>query len=183
MTALATDRDILAVPKVELHIHLNGSITEATASRLARRHGADPRTALELVDGRYAAHWPDFNGFLGSYLKANEFVRTPDDLEYVAAEFVRAQAAQRVSYSEAIFTAMLYVRNGMEPAAMWAALRRGLSAGGATFSPDAKQIVYRFADADQERYWLCTMRVDGTHKTRITELADSPQGTAWAPTS
>jgi TolB protein len=57
----------------------------------------------------------------------------------------------------------------------------GLSAGGATFSPDAKQIVYRFADADQERYWLCTMRVDGTHKTRITELADSPQGTAWAP--
>jgi len=27
------------------------------------------------------------------------------------------------------------------------------------------------------------MRVDGTHKTRITELADSPQGTAWAPTS
>ncbi len=56
-----------------------------------------------------------------------------------------------------------------------------LSAGGATFSPDAKQVVYRFANADQQRYWLCTMRVDGTHKRRLAELTFSPQGTAWAP--
>ena len=42
MASLATEQDILTVPKVELHIHLNGSITEATAATLARRHGADP---------------------------------------------------------------------------------------------------------------------------------------------
>jgi hypothetical protein len=44
----ATERNILSVPKVELHVHLNGSITEGTASELAKRHGADPATALEL---------------------------------------------------------------------------------------------------------------------------------------
>jgi len=38
MADLATERDIRSVPKVELHIHLNGTITEATASELARRH-------------------------------------------------------------------------------------------------------------------------------------------------
>ena len=53
MVDRATDQDVTTIPKVELHIHLNGSITEATAFTLARRHGADPSTALPLVDGRY----------------------------------------------------------------------------------------------------------------------------------
>lgn len=130
MADLATELDIATIPKVELHVHLNGTITEATASELARRHGADPEQALRLVDGRYPGRYPDFEGFLDTYLAANEFVRTPDDLEMVAAEFARGQAAQHVVYSEAMFTAMICIRNGMDPTAMWAALRRGLAAAG-----------------------------------------------------
>lgn len=130
MAALATERDIVAVPKVELHLHLNGAINEATASVLARRHGADPDTALGLVDGRYPGRYADIHAFLASYMAANQFVRTPEDLELVAAEFVRGQAAQNVIYSELMFTAMIIVRNGMEPTAMWAALRSGLTAAG-----------------------------------------------------
>jgi Tol biopolymer transport system component len=57
----------------------------------------------------------------------------------------------------------------------------GLSAGGATFSPDGKQVVYRFANADRQRYWICTIRVDGTRNTRIREFSLPPQGSAWAP--
>ena len=130
MHDLASEQDIATVPKVELHVHLNGSITEATASDLARRHGADPESTLGLVDGRYPGAYADFQGFLDTYLVANEFVRTPADLEDVAAAFARGQAAQRVIYTEAIFTAMIQVRNGMDPTAMWAALRRGLAAAG-----------------------------------------------------
>ena len=130
MPELATEQDIVSIPKVELHIHLNGSITEATASTLARRHGADPADALRLSNGRYPGSYPNFGGFLDAYMLANQFVRTPEDLELVAAEFARGQAAQHVAYSEAIFTAMIMVRNGLEPAAMWRALRNGLAAGG-----------------------------------------------------
>ncbi len=130
MTDLATERDIATVPKVELHVHLNGTISEATAATLARRHGADPSEALILVDGQYPGYYPDFRAFLDAYMAANEFVRTPDDLELVAADFARAQAAQNVIYSEAMFTAMICARNGIEPVAMWAALKRGLAAAG-----------------------------------------------------
>ena len=130
MTNLATEHDILSVPKVELHIHLNGSISEATAATLARRHGADPDQALILVDGRYPASYPDFQGFLDTYLAANGFVRTADDLEFMAAEFARGQAAQNVIYTETMFTAMIQVRNGLEPDQMWRALRRGLAVAG-----------------------------------------------------
>ena len=130
MTDLATELDIATVPKVELHIHLNGSISEATAATLARRHGANPDEALILEDGRYPARYSEFKDFLAVYMAANEFVRTPEDLELVAAEFAQGQAAQNIAYSEALFTAMIYARNGMEPTAMWAALRRGLTAAG-----------------------------------------------------
>jgi len=73
MDVRATEHDLATVPKVELHVHLNGSITEATASTLAERHGADPTTELGLVDGRYPGTYPDFEGFLAAYLKANAF--------------------------------------------------------------------------------------------------------------
>jgi adenosine deaminase len=159
----ATERDIATIPKVELHVHLNGSITEATASTLARRHGADPDQALGLIDGRYPGPWPDFQGFLDTYLAANQFVQTPDDLEFVAAEFARGQAAQRIVYSEAIFTAMIFIRNGMEPTAMWAALRRGLSAGG----PDTTIAIVVDAIRDLGR-----AEADAT--VRLVEEADAP---------
>ncbi len=126
----ATEQDIATVPKVELHIHLGGTITEATATQLAARHGVDPATGLRLVDGRYPGTYPDFPAFLDAFMAANALVRTPDDLELVAAEFARGQAAQNIVYSEVIFTAMIVVRNGMEPGEMWAALRRGLTAAG-----------------------------------------------------
>jgi adenosine deaminase len=131
MANLATEQDVLAIPKVELHIHLGGAISESTAATLARRHGeADPSTSLQLVDGRYPGRYREFQGFLDAYMLANQFVRTADDLELVAADFARAQAAQGIAYSEAIFTAMIYVRNGMDPTEMWAALRRGFAAAG-----------------------------------------------------
>jgi adenosine deaminase len=163
MSDPATERDILTVPKVELHVHLNGSISEATASELARRHGADPATALELVDGRYVGHWPDFGGFLNAYLLANGFVRTPEDLELVAADFARGQAAQNVIYSEAIFTALIQVRAGLEPAAMWAAIRRGFAAAG----PETRLALVVDAMRDYGR-------AEADETIALVEAADAP---------
>jgi adenosine deaminase len=163
MAELATERDIVTVPKVELHVHLNGTISEATASLLARRHGADPHTALGLVDGRYPGRYADFGGFLASYMAANAFVKTPDDVELVAAEFARGQAAQNIIYSDAGFTAGIFVRNGMEPAPMWAALRRGLTAGG--LSTRVGLIVDAIRDLG---------RADAEATIRLVEDADAP---------
>jgi adenosine deaminase len=163
MANLATEQDILTIPKVELHIHLGGSITEATAATLARRHGAEPEQALILVDGRYPGSYPDFQGFLDAYLATNALVRTADDLELVAADFARAQAAQNIAYSEAIFTAMIYVRNGMDPTEMWAALRRGFAAAG----PDT--VVVLVVDAIRD-----FGRAEAEATIELVEAADAP---------
>jgi adenosine deaminase len=175
MPDIATEHDIEAVPKVELHVHLNGAITEATASELARRHSADPAEALRLVDGRYPGSYLNFAGFLDAYMATNQFVRTPDDLELVAADFARGQAAQSIAYTEAIFTAMILVRNGMEPRAMWAALRRGLAAAGPDttinlvvdsirdFGAEEAEATLRVVeDADAPIVGLCLTGIEGT---------------------
>jgi adenosine deaminase len=107
--------------------------------------------------------YPDFAAFLDAFMAANAFVRTPGDLEDVAAAFVRAQAAERIVYSEAIFTAMIFVRNGIDPGAMWAALRRGLGAAG----PGTR--VGIIVDAIRD---LGKAEADAT--LRLVEKADAP---------
>jgi adenosine deaminase len=175
MPGHATDADIATIPKVELHLHLNGSISETTAATLARRHGADPDEVLGLVDGRYPGPHPSFEGFLAAYLRANEWVRTPEDLELVAAELARDRAAQGIAYSEAIVTAMILVRNGMEPQQLWAALRRGLAAAGPGIrinlivdairdlgAEEAEATVRLVEEADAPIVGLCLTGIEGT---------------------
>jgi aminodeoxyfutalosine deaminase len=126
------DHDLATLPKVELHVHLEGSIAAGTAAELAERHGEDPAAVLEVErDGagwRYPPRFRDFLHFVDTFLATTRQVRTPDDLATVAAAFARGQAAQGVRYTETTFTALTVVDNGMDPAAMWAALREGFAA-------------------------------------------------------
>ncbi len=121
--------DLSDLPKVELHVHLGGTINETTASDLARRHGLEPSEVLRLEEGRYPGTYRDFPHFLDAFLASNSLVQTPDDLYLVAHQFARRQAGERIVWSEVLFTAMNYVRNGLEPKAMWDALKAGLNEG------------------------------------------------------
>lgn len=119
--------DLRALPKVELHVHLEGTIDAQVASELARGHGQDPDDALRLVDGDYPRRFRDFDHFVDVFLATSRQVRTPDDLATVAAAFVRGQAAQNVLWTEATLTAGTFVANGMRPEDLWAALRDGFA--------------------------------------------------------
>lgn len=155
-------RDLALLPKVELHVHLEGTIAAETAVELARRHGDDPDRVLALEDGHYPARYRDFDHFVDTFLATSRQVRTPDDLATVAAAFARAQAEQGVRYTETTFTALTLVSQGMEPAAMWAALRDG------------------FADAPDTRVGLIVDSVrelgaDASRRTvRLVEEAAAP---------
>ncbi|HEU4480755.1 MAG TPA: adenosine deaminase [Actinomycetota bacterium] len=118
---------LVSLPKVELHVHLEGTVTAETATELARRHGEEPGEVLPLVDGGYPQPFEDFAAFVSLYRAVSRQLRSPDDLATVAAAFARQQADQNVVYTEVTFTALTHVRNGMEPRAMWAALRDGFA--------------------------------------------------------
>ncbi|MDP8928814.1 MAG: adenosine deaminase [Actinomycetota bacterium] len=122
--------ELRSLPKVELHVHLEGTIPSEMAMALARRHGLDPEAELPLHNGRYPPGFEDFLQFVRLYLSVSRQIRTPDELATVAADFARRQAEQGVRYTEVTFTALRHVRNGMQPSAMWGALRAGLAEAG-----------------------------------------------------
>lgn len=179
---------LTALPKVELHVHLEGTITAATAVELVRGHGDDPDEVLDLEDGRYPTRYRDFLHFVDTFLATSRTVRTPDDLATVTAAFAQGQAAQGVRYSETTFTALTLVDNGMEPAAMWAALRDGIADAPDTrvgliidsvrdLGPDAsRRTVELIEDADAPIVGLGLTGVEGSvpeHRfTHLREAAD-----------
>jgi aminodeoxyfutalosine deaminase len=127
------DPYLAALPKVELHVHLEGTVDAVTAVELAESHGEDPDVVLDLVDGAYPTRFRDFDHFVSTFLATSGLVRTPDDLATVAAAFARGQQAQRVRWTETTFTALTLVRQGMEPKAMFRALADGFAE-----APDAR---------------------------------------------
>lgn len=119
--------DLRSLPKVELHVHLEGSVHAETASRLAERHGEVPDEVLVLEGGRYPRRYREFTHFVDTFLATSRQLRSAEDLRTVARDFARHQAEQNVRYTEATFTALTHVRNGMDPAAMWQALVDGFA--------------------------------------------------------
>lgn len=94
---------IQAMPKVELHVHLEGSIRPETLLTLARRHEVDlPAKTVEGLRAWYT--FTDFPHFIEVYLAVSACLRTPDDIELIAREFLAGQAAQNIRYSEVTYT-------------------------------------------------------------------------------
>ncbi len=94
---------IREMPKVELHVHLEGSIQPETLLRLAQRNQV--QLPVDNVSGlRQWYTFTDFRRFLEIYSTISACICTPDDVELIAREFIRGQAEQNIRYSEVIYT-------------------------------------------------------------------------------
>jgi adenosine deaminase len=115
---------IRAMPKVELHVHLEGSIQPETLLTLAQRN----RVALpyDTVEGLRAWYtFRDFPHFVEIYVAISKCLKTPEDIEWIAREFLAGQAAQNIKHTEATYTAYtIYKVCGIEFADQLAALHK-----------------------------------------------------------
>jgi adenosine deaminase len=92
-----------ALPKIELHIHLEGAILPRTVLALARRHGVN----LPADDEESLRRWyrfTDFKHFIEIYLVIQNLLRTPEDFELVTYDFGREMRRQNIRYAETTFT-------------------------------------------------------------------------------
>jgi adenosine deaminase len=107
---MALETYIAAMPKVELHVHLEGAIRPETLLELARRNGV--RLPSDTVAGLRT--WYTFTGFphfVEIYIAMSACLRTPDDIELITREFLAGQAAQNIRYSEVTYTAFTHYRH------------------------------------------------------------------------
>ncbi len=94
---------VTKMPKVELHVHLEGSVRPETLLKLAKRHHIT--LPADDVDGlRKWYTFRDFNHFIEIYMTISSCLRTADDIELIAREFLMGQAEQNILYSEVTFT-------------------------------------------------------------------------------
>lgn len=98
-------RLIQAMPKAELHIHLEGSINTRTLLELADRHGALERLPAQDEEG--LRHWflfRDFPHFVEIYMAIQALLRTADDFSTVVYHCGEDMAAQGIRYRELTVT-------------------------------------------------------------------------------
>ncbi len=97
---MTTERDLLTLPKVDLHVHLEGSMRASTVVELADRYGVVLPEGLR--EGRY--EFRDFRHFIDEWVAGLRCLRTPEDLRRIAIEFCEDEAAQGVRYAEVSFS-------------------------------------------------------------------------------
>src|SRR5512139_740905 len=94
---------IREMPKVELHVHLEGSIRPATLLTLARRNGVSlPADDLDGLRAFY--HFTNFPHFLQVYFTTSSCLKTVEDFRLIAYEFGADMARQNIRYAEVTFT-------------------------------------------------------------------------------
>ena len=97
------EKFITKMPKVELHVHLEGSVQPETLLKLAKRHNI----ALPAHDLKGVRKWyqfRDFSHFLDIYMTISGCLHRAEDIELIAREFLIRQAQQNILYSEVTFT-------------------------------------------------------------------------------
>lgn len=98
---------IRSIPKVELHVHLEGAIQPETLLLLAERNNVRLPVA-SVAELRNWYTFTDFAHFVEIYLAVSECISTAEDIELIAREFLAGQAAQNIRYSEVTFTAFTH---------------------------------------------------------------------------
>lgn len=112
------------MPKVELHVHLEGATRPETLLMLAKKNNID-LPAKTLYEIREWYQFRDFSHFIDIYQAIVKCFKTPDDVELIAREFLKGQAEQNIVYSEVTYSAYTqYENHGLSFPDQFAALQR-----------------------------------------------------------
>jgi len=119
------DNAVKALPKVELHLHLEGAIPHAALFALIEKYGGDPavRSAADIA-GLF--RFRDFPHFIAMWIWKNGFLRAYEDFTLIAEAMARDLVAQNVKYAEVFFSPARFLPQGLAPARLAKAIRDGL---------------------------------------------------------
>jgi aminodeoxyfutalosine deaminase len=134
-------------PKIELHVHLEGTVRPATLLEIARRNEQPlPVDTVEELEQLYA--FTDFDDFIRVWILSTNCLRTADDFRRVVVDYAAEAAGFGAVYLEAIFTPE--VQRGVA----WTEIFTGYTEGGVEayerygvtirFTPD----IYRGLDVE-----------------------------------
>jgi len=107
---------IRALPKTDLHVHLDGSLRAQTILELGREQGvrlpADSAEGIELAVGA-GSHFGSLVEYLKGFALTLSVLQTEDALERVAFELAEDAHNENVRYMEVRYAPMLHTQRGL----------------------------------------------------------------------
>jgi adenine deaminase len=119
------DDFIRAVPKAELHLHIEGTLEPEMVFDLARRHGIALRyPTVEAL--REAYRFSDLQSFLDVYYAGAEVLRDESDFHALTAAYLRRAHADGVVHVEIFFDPQTHTTRGVPFEAVIGGIRSAL---------------------------------------------------------
>lgn len=132
---------------IELHTHLEGSVTPERLLFLAERHG-QPHLPAECLNAEGTAYeFSDFLGFLDLFGKVTLLLRTPADFHGVALDLGKQLAGDGIKYAEVMLSYGVMLKRGIDPLQV----QRALAEASAEIE-DSRGVVMRWIP-DAVRQW------------------------------
>ena len=105
-------------PKIELHVHLEGTVQPTTLLEIARRNGvAMPAETPEEIQELF--RFADLPHFIDVWFLVTAALQTVDDFRRITLDYAEEAARHGAVYIEAIFAPTVPARNGVALDAMF----------------------------------------------------------------
>eukprot|EP01098_Paradermamoeba_levis_P015147 TRINITY_DN7533_c0_g1_i2.p1 TRINITY_DN7533_c0_g1~~TRINITY_DN7533_c0_g1_i2.p1 ORF type:complete len:396 (-),score=152.64 TRINITY_DN7533_c0_g1_i2:3-1127(-) len=132
------EKFLVGVPKVELHVHLEGTLSPSLLFSLAKKNGLTPEglgllepktstpiTSAEKLQEAYQS-LENLDQFLSLYYSAMKVLRTEEDFFLLAKEHAERLLAQHVQHVEFFFDPQAHSSRGVEEEKVVRGIVRGL---------------------------------------------------------
>jgi adenine deaminase len=130
MPAISVDLDrlIRAVPKVELHLHIEGTLEPEMVFQLAAKHGVSlPYPSVEALRAAYS--FSDLQSFLDIYYAGCDVLRDESDFHAMTTAYLQRVHADGVVHAEIFFDPQTHTARGIPMEVIVGGIRRALDDG------------------------------------------------------
>lgn len=153
---------VLAAPKAELHMHIEGSMEAELAFTLARRNGIRLPYA-DVAELKQALDFTDLQSFLDVYYACAAVLCTREDFKELMLAYLARAKADNIVYTEIFFDPQTHTERGIDIGEVITGLHEGLLEGHARYGIEGKLILCflrhlseedGFATLEAARPWL-----------------------------
>lgn len=119
---------VQAMPKTELHVHIEGTLEPGLALQFAARNDVElPWTSLDALSAQY--EFTDLQSFLDLYYRLMGTLRHAQDFHDLMLAYLRRAAQDGVRHAEIFFDPQVHLANGIPYDTVLDGLRAGLREG------------------------------------------------------
>ena len=113
------------LPKVELHLHLEGAIPLSTLLQLIEKY--EGKNYITLTELQQKFTYTNFSNFLDTWYWKNDYIREYEDYEYISEHVAHNLAEQNIRYAEIYFSPSDFSKIDSKPQEIATSIRKGLN--------------------------------------------------------